>query len=266
MQSQGTISFTANRRQVTLDVRTILYIYMNENVAEVHVSGGTVYKTRTTLETFESILGDGFLKVHRSCLVAVTAIHDITDKINLNNGEALNYVVRRKKQLNAQLLQKRSCILETLDCQPLTQARQEDMARYASFDALPIAFADIEMVVDEGQNAVDWIFRYGNEALARLEKLPLNRLLGSRFSDLFPNRDPKWLRSYERAALYGETLEVIDYSPEIDTYLDIICFPTTSGRCGCILLNIAEMRIAQNADDGQNARLRYLSKLLEQIG
>lgn len=261
-----TITFTANRKPVTLDVRTLLYIYMNENVAEVHVSGGTVYKTRVTLETFQQQLGEGFIKVHRSCLVAVTAIHDITDKINLNNGEALNYVVRRRKELNALLLQKRQLLLQDWERKAEPVGRQEDMARYAGFDHLPIAFADIEMVVDEGQNAVDWIFRYGNEALARLEKLPLNRLLGSRFSDLFPNRDPKWLRSYERAALYGETLEVIDYSPEIDTYLDIICFPTTSGRCGCILLNIAEMRIAQNADDGQNARLRYLSKLLEQIG
>ena len=30
---------------------------------------------------------------------------------------------------------------------------------------------------------------------------------------LFSNMDSKWLRSYERAALYGETLKIIDYSP-----------------------------------------------------
>ena len=38
--------------------------------------------------------------------------------------------------------------------------------------------------------------------------------------------DSKWLQSYERATLYGETLEIMDYSPEIDTNLKIICFPT----------------------------------------
>ena len=27
--------------------------------------------------------------------------------------------------------------------------------------------------------------------------------------------DSKWLRSYERAVLYGEKLELIDYSPEL---------------------------------------------------
>ena len=29
----------------------------------------------------------------------------------------------------------------------------------------------------------------------------------------------KWLRLYERVTLYGETLEVMDYSPEIDACL-----------------------------------------------
>ena len=31
------------------------------------------------------------------------AIHDITDKVNLNNGERLGYVARRKKELTAAL-------------------------------------------------------------------------------------------------------------------------------------------------------------------
>ena len=32
------------------------------------------------------------------------------------------------------------------------------------------------MVFNEEKKAVDWIFRYGNEALAILEKLPLDKL------------------------------------------------------------------------------------------
>ena len=41
---------------------------------------------------------------------------------------------------------------------------------------MPFAFTDIEMVFNEDRHAVDWIFRYGNEALAELEKLPLEQL------------------------------------------------------------------------------------------
>lgn len=264
MPGSGCITITANRQRVTLDKRTIQYIFMNENVAEIHVSGDQVYKTRMTMEALEQRLGDEFIKVHRSCLVSVMAIHDITDKVILNNGEALNYVVRRKKELTALLQEKRRQVIDRFAAEGGC-TEDEYHARYRSFDDLPIAFTDIEMVLDEAHSAVDWIFRYGNTALARLEKVPLERLIGRRFSELFPNMDEKWLRSYERAALYGQTLEIIDYSPEIDTYLDIICFPTMEGHCGCILLNIGEMHYAENSGDSQNARLRYLAKLLETI-
>ena len=94
------------------------------------------------------------------------------------------------------------------------------------------------MVFSDERYAVDWIFRYGNPALARLEKIPLKKLIGSAFGSLFANMDPKWLRAYEQAALYGKTLEIVSYSPEIDTNLKIICYPTFKGHCGCILFNL----------------------------
>lgn len=259
------INITANRKTVSLDMRTILYIFMNENVAEIHVAGDQVYRTRMTLETLEKDLGEGFIKVHRSCLVSATAIHDVSDKIYLNNGETLNYVTRRKKAIQAELSEKRKNLLHLLEVDNTLPMEDEYHARFASFDALPIAFTDIEMVFDEKQNAVDWIFRYGNAALAQLEKLPLETMIGASFSSLFPNMDEKWIQAYERAALGGETLEIVDYSPEIDAYLDVICFPTTPRHCGCILLNIAEMKYAENPGDSQNARLRYMAKLLAQL-
>lgn len=62
------------------------------------------------------------------------------------------------------------------------------------------------------------------------------------FFQSFSNMDAKWLHVYERATLYGETLEIMDYSPEIDTNLKIICFPTFPGHCGCILFNADKMK------------------------
>ena len=83
------------------------------------------------------------------------------------------------------------------------------------------------------------------EALATLEKTPLEQLIDHAFGSIFPNMDAKWLRVYERTALYGEMLEIVDFSPEIDTALRIICFPTFKGHCGCILFNQAEIQTVQ---------------------
>ena len=124
---------------------------------------------------------------------------------------------------------------------PLTP---EEYGKYYKIcDSLPFAFTDIEMVFNEEKKAVDWIFRYGNEALAVPGKAALRQDRSeSSFSSLFTNMDAKWLHVYERATLYGETLEIMDYSPEIDTNLKIICFPTFPGHCGCILFNADQMK------------------------
>lgn len=265
MSESGTLKISSNYKNYELDITSIQYVNMNENVAEIHLSGGRIYKTRISMKKLENELGGDFIKVHRSCLVSVMAIHDITDKVVLNNGERLNYVARRKKDLITELQEKRKHILDRFSAQRLEHTEEDYHERFRSFDDLPIAFCDIEMVLDESNNAVDWIFRYGNEALARLEKTPLDKLIGRRFSEVFHNMDGKWLKSYERAALFGQTLEIIDYSPEIDTDLDIICFPTVKGHCGCILLDVDRMYYAENRGDRQNARLRYLRKILGQF-
>lgn len=265
MQNTNLLTIRSDRQDIALDIRTILYINISENIAEIHTSGGKIYKTRMTLEKLESNLGDGFLKPHRSRLVSVMAIHNITDKINLNNGEQISYVARKKKELIAELNEKRVRLINNIDSETLSVPDDELHAQYRCFDTLPIAFTDIEMVLGEDKNAVDWIFRYANPALARLEKTPLHELIGRSFSSVFPNMDSKWLKNYERAALYGETLEMIAHSPEIDTYLKIICFPTRPGHCGCLLFDIAEMKFAEDSGDAHNAKLRYFAKMLEQL-
>lgn len=148
-----------------------------------------------------------------------------------------------KKQLDEGFMEvKRGCMIAKISKKKLPLTPEEYGKYYKICDSLPFAFTDIEMVFNEEKKAVDWIFRYGNEALATLEKLPLDKMIGNSFSSLFSNMDAKWLHVYERATLYGETLEIMDYSPEIDTNLKIICFPTFPGHCGCILFNADQMK------------------------
>ena len=119
------------------------------------------------------------------------------------------------------------------------------------------------MIFNEESQAVDWILRYGNEALARLEECPLDVLIGNTFGSIFPNMDSKWLRSYEHSVLYGETLEIVDYSPEVDKYLRIVCFPTFRGHCGCLLFDISETNFSVEKTVGEKAMMMYLKKLME---
>lgn len=261
MQDSKHITIFSEKKKTVLGISTILYVQKSGNHVEIHISGGRIYKTRLTLEALAEKLGDGFIRVHRGCMVSVMAIHDITDNINLINGETLIYTIRKKNEIISQFHEKQKHIIAGFTEEGVPASEEEYRRYYKSFENLPFAFTDIEMVFDEKRHAVDWIFRYGNPALAKLEKLPLEQLIGSSFGSLFSNMDSKWLRSYERAVNFGETLEIIDYSPEIDTYLKVICFPTFQGHCGCMLFDCSEITLTQNSDDAAKALMLYLGNL-----
>lgn len=245
----GLINIISDRKNVTLDSDVILYIIMHGKIAEIHIVGGSVYETRATLKDLEGLLKEDFVKIHRGCIVSVKAIHDVTDTVDLSNGEELLYTVRKKKQIVAEIQKKQKRMINALGKRGIPATEEEYRRYHSSFEYLPIAFTDIEMVFNEESHAVDWIFRYANQELARLEKLSLNQLLGKSFGSLFSNMDSKWLRSYERSALYGEVLELMDYSPEIDTNLKVICFPTFKGHCGCILFDLERIKAVDSSNN-----------------
>ena len=240
------ISVISNRRHISLPAEDILYVQLVNRQSVIHVSGGRIYETYTTIDELAQMLGSGFIRADRATLVSTRAVHTIGKKIELINGETLSFTRRRKRELKEQLRAGRRQIIQELTVNDTPTTREEYRQHYASYDGAPFAFTDIEMVFNEERAAVDWIFRYGNEALAKIEKMPLEQLIDRSFGSIFPNMDVKWLRVYERTALFGETLEIVDHSPEIDTDLKIISFPTFKGHCGYILFNQAEIQTVRN--------------------
>ena len=194
---QELITVTFNRTKIALRCADILYVIMSDDHCTIHMFDESVYRCRMTLKELKKQLNEGFMEVKRGCMIAVSAIREIGDKILLSNGEEICYTKRKKKALREDLQKKQKLMIAKIS----------------------------------------------------KKKLPLDKMIGSSFSSLFSNMDSKWLQSYERATLYGETLEIMDYSPEIDTNLKIICFPTFPGHCGCILFNADKMRYIK---DGNN--------------
>lgn len=262
LQKQNTITLIVKRKEVIVSISTILYVLMTGNSAKIHVRGGKVYEARIPLVNLMEVLEEDFILIRRGCMVSVMAIHEIGDKVILSSGEQLKYTVRKKKEIIAAFREKQQRMIRNFSMKGLPATPEEYQAHYAGFESMPFAFTDIEMVFDDQSRAVDWVFRYGNSALAKLEKIPLDRLIGSSFGTLFPNMDSKWLRSYERAALYGETLEIMDYSPEIDTNLKVICFPTYPGHCGCILFDISQIQFTRSSSDAEKTLMLYLGRQL----
>lgn len=263
MNGKGILTIVTGKKTVHIPLHTILYIIMEGNNALVHIQTGQVYQLRITLAEIEPLLDENFIKVKRGCMVSVLAIHNITDKVNLVNGKTLGYASRHRTELIGKFHSRQEKLIHDFNESVALNTEEEYHEYYKLFDSLPIAFCDIEMVFDEKFQAVDWIFRYANKALGDLEKVSLDKLIGNRFGKLFPDMDVKWLRTYERAALFEETIKIVDYSPEIDTYLDIICFPTFKGHCGCILFDISKINSYRQATDTEKAMTVFFTRLMQ---
>lgn len=70
----GTISFTSDRKQVTLPKDDILYVESNDDATIIVASGGRRFKNYTPISHWEAILVPHFIRIHRSFLVNKTAI------------------------------------------------------------------------------------------------------------------------------------------------------------------------------------------------
>ena len=160
MPEERYITIVSERKTIALRVSTILYVLMNGKYANIHVLGDQVYRTTMTLGEIEEKIGDGFLRVHRGCLVAVMAFHNVTDTINLSNGESLGYTARKKGEIMKTLRNAQQDVIWGFQNHGVPMTDDEYHDYYRSFDQLPFAFTDIEMVFDEEKRADDWIFRY----------------------------------------------------------------------------------------------------------
>ena len=248
---------------VELNTSSILYADLDGRKTVIHVISGETYKTYTySIDKLEEVFGDDAYRISRTCLVAKNAVRAMEDdNVELINGETLHCSRRRKGAPSKFVKSGRKELFFNFDKSHAPTTTEEYNEYYRVFDNLQIAFTDIEMVFDEENRAIDWRFRYVNSEMERIEKRTREEMLDKSFKTLFPNMDEKWLCAYERCALYGEKLEIMDYSPEIDTYLRIICFPTFEGHCGCLLFDLQKITPIKTSNFEQIAIDKYLQIL-----
>ncbi len=69
-----TITFTSERKSVTLELTEILYVESNDTITTVVATGGRRFRNRTPISQWEGNLGRGFVRIHRSYVVRAAAI------------------------------------------------------------------------------------------------------------------------------------------------------------------------------------------------
>ena len=68
------ITFTSDRKPVTLPLEEILYVESNDDITTVIATGDRRFRNKTPISQWEAILNPHFLRIHRSFLVNKAAI------------------------------------------------------------------------------------------------------------------------------------------------------------------------------------------------
>ena len=71
------ITFTSDRKPVTLPLEEILYVESNDDITTVVATGGRLFRNKTPISQWEAILKPHFIRIHRSYLVNKDAITNI---------------------------------------------------------------------------------------------------------------------------------------------------------------------------------------------
>ena len=89
-QAPKTITFTSDRKPVTILQADILYVESNDTEVWIHASDGQKYRNKTPISQWENMLGVEFIRIHRSFLVARAHIQRTDpDAVTLDNQETL---------------------------------------------------------------------------------------------------------------------------------------------------------------------------------
>ena len=72
-KSQETITFVSDRQSVTLSIQDILYVESCDTETWVHATDGRRYRNKRPISAWADLLGQDFLRIHRSFLVHISA-------------------------------------------------------------------------------------------------------------------------------------------------------------------------------------------------
>jgi PAS domain S-box-containing protein len=144
------------------------------------------------------------------------------------------------------------------------EALRESKARWRSvFEWMHEGFALCEMVYGTDGAATDFRYLEVNDAWERLTGLPVAATVGRLASDIFPDIEEFWLRTYARVVETGEPIHFEHRLGPVERWFEVLAYRIELGRFAALFLNVierrradTELRVAHEALRAEETRLR----------
>ena len=212
------------------DQQQIKYILREQGKTCIHLTDGRVIATYLTIRELMDSLPEGdFLRVSRTCLLAVGQIGEIRGRVyQMKDGRQF---LGRENRLDHPI-----SFQEILPAVSDSVSPMADLIRsFSLLDQMPMAFCVIELMFDQEGLGSDFIFRYCNQMMEEIENKRVEELLNQSFYKIFHNADQKWLAIYGDVGLNGTVKTIRGYSPEVEKQLILRCFQPAKEFCACLI-------------------------------
>lgn len=217
-----------------INIEDIKYVLRDDKKTNIYLNNKVV-STFIPMKNFTNeLISYGFIDINKGILVSKKMI-DHVDGFIYYLTDGTNYEGRKRtvgahKHIN-EMIKIKGEVLSGIDI----------FNRFSVLDHMPAGFCVIELVFDKQGNGIDFIFRYCNKEMERVEGKDLQEMLNHSFYKVFPNADKKWLAVYSKVAITGESDSFVDYSPEIKKDLLFKCFQPMQGFCACLITPVEDI-------------------------
>lgn len=211
-----------------IEINEVLYLTKEGRRTVFHFEDGTTKESFLTIKGILEEVPEGLFEIiNKGIAISLKYLDKIDGNVyTMADGTEFTGRVRTTTMQRQNVMKCREII------------QQNVWNQYEILEKLPLAFCVIEVVFDDENHGIDFIFRYCNQAMEELEGKPIEDMIDKSFYDVFESGDKKWLAAYADVAVNGVQRVIESYSPEIDANLKIYCYQPKPNFCACVLIKI----------------------------
>lgn len=217
----------------------IKYIIREDGKTAIHLIDDRVIHTYITVkELKEALSPEDFLYPNKGIVAATSQIVNVRDgAYEMVDGRTFKYRVHNSIYHDNRLLML-GRRMEQVQSVANTLAPMQKMFDLSSLDKFPLPFCVIELIFDDLGRGVDFILRYCNPAMAKVESRKIEDVINRPITELFHDVDRKWLVIYADVAM-NDTVRVIDvHHPLLDKKIQLHCYQPLEGFCACVMTGV----------------------------